>query len=610
MIEPPDHIPDLRRLNGLRLGIGLFLSLIVARLWFLQIDKGPELAMLSETQRTRLIRRMAARGAIVDSLGRVLATSRSVFVVSVVPDEMKKNRDVLPRLAEIAHTTVEALAEKISTEIKKNGLVPSDPVPVVKDATIKLLTEIEEHKLDLPGVLVTNDPLRYYTDNQLCTHVLGIARTISKEELDKRRAEGYQGGDSFGKEGLEKTYETDLRGKDGGQIISVNARGRIQRKLDEIPPVPGHTLRLTLDRDLQRIAYEALKEELDHAGHPGSAVALDPRDGAVLALVSVPSYDLNSYGTTIARLVSDTRLRPLVNRASGSAYPCGSTFKLVTAAAGLETGVLTPNSRDRCPGFLKLGNRTFHCDKRSGHGWIDFEHAIGESCDVYFWRVGERVGKENLAAWARRFGLGEKTGIDLPSGVDGKGRIPTPEWKKKNRRGPWYPGDLLNMAIGQGDIGVTPLQLADYTAAIANGGTLYRPQLVREVQDISNGRPTILRRMKPEVRGRLGLRPENRLAIIAGMRRAFEPGGTAYGLGIPDIDIAGKTGTAQVTHKEDHSVFVCFAPVEDPRIAIAVLVERGGHGSDVAAPIAMRMLNQFFHRHLADAPIGRHSGVD
>ncbi len=607
MIAPPDHIPDYRRLHVFYAIMASLLTVIAVRLWFLQIVKGPELAAESEMRRTRTIRRLAARGSIEDTKGHVLATSRFRFVVSVVPFEIKKNPQVLPRLAQMLHRTVTDLAESIAD----TALTPFDPVPVADNVDVTLLSQIDEQQLDLPGVVISRDPERYYTDSRLFTHVLGITGRVTREQIVKLHAANYQNGDYIGTEGLEKTFEAELRGKDGGQVVAVNAKGRILAHLDDMPPVAGHTVRLTLDYDLQKVTLEALMEELTRTGHPGSAVAIDPNTGAVLALASVPSYDLNTYRQEIGKLLKDPQ-RPLINRAVNSAQPCGSTFKLVTAAAGLETGEIAPGTRIFCPGYLRLGNRTFHCDKRSGHGSLTLEDAIGQSCDVYFWRVAQRIGEATLAKWAHRFGLGETTDIDLPPTRAAKGLIPTPEWKQKTKRGPWMQGDLLNMSIGQGYVGVTTLQLANYTAALANGGTLWRPQLVREVRDISGPNPQIISMLEPKKKGDLGLRPEYRAAIVDGMRRVFEKHGTAAACAIPGLEMAGKTGTAQVTKTEDNSVFVCFAPLDHPKIAIAVLVEKGGHGSDVAAPIARRMLNQYLQLKLDNArvPIGHHIGVD
>ncbi|HLV81350.1 MAG TPA: penicillin-binding protein 2 [Chthonomonadaceae bacterium] len=598
----------MRRLKLFYSILFLLFAIILLRLWYLQILEGPALAAQSETVRTRLLPRIAPRGAILDDKGRVLATSRPRFVIAVLPDALQKNPAVLSRLAGLLQMTPAALAALLA----RNRTAGFDPVPIERDIDMRLLTQIEEQKLDLPGVVVLSDSVRAYPEKALFAHALGVARPIPPGKLESLRRKGYHSGDSVGVEGLEAAYESDLHGQDGGQRIAVDARGRMTRGLEELPPVAGHTLRLSLDRELQQAAYAALQEPLAQ-GHPGAVVALDPNDGAVLAFVSTPSYDPNRYGADYARLLQDP-LKPLINRASASFTPCGSTFKLVTAAAGLETGAITPETQDDCPGFIRMGSRVFHCDKRDGHGRIGFTRALGASCDVYFWHVGEKVGEGSLADWAQRFGLGAKTGIDLPAGEDAKGIVPSPEWKRQHHLGPWVPGDLLNMAIGQGYVGVTPLQLACYTAAIANGGTLYRPQIVREVSEESGGRSVGLRRMQPEARGTLGLSPANRDAIVEGMLQAMQPGGTAYGSAIPGLAVAGKTGTAEVRihgRPASNSLFVCFAPADHPRIALAVVVEGGGHGADTAAPIARRILGQFFGLHLATTvPIGPRHNVD
>ncbi len=609
MIERAEPPPDLTRLRVLYAALVLLMSIIIVRLWYLQIVNGQEFADIADTQRTRTIRRAAARGSILDAQGRPLATSRPQFVISIIPEEAKKSPATYASFAAMLHTSESELRSQISDTIKHDRLAPSDPVPVVKDAPLDLLSQIEEKRVDLPGILITRDPVRYYVDNKTCTHILGIARAIDPDELKNANSRGgdYHGGDVIGKEGLEKTYEGDLRGTDGGRRIQVNAHGRIEHIMDETTPIPGNTLRLTIDGDLQRAAYEALQEPLQ-SGHAGSAVAIDPNDGAVLAMVSTPSYDANTYTKKFNELQKN-ELAPLINRATDSGYPCGSTFKLVTAAAGLESGVINSNTHLYCPGSLKVGNRVFHCDKASGHGSLDLYNAIAQSCDVYFYHVGLDVGTDRMISWAHNFGLGQKTGIDLPSGVDNPGLVPSPTWKKKTRRGPWVAGDLVNMSIGQGAVLVTPLQLASYTAAIANGGDLLTPQLVREVDSMRSGVPQPIRTLERRSRGSLGLSPEHRNAIVEGMQRAMEPGGTAHVLAVPGMEVAGKTGSAQMVFNGHHrlnSVFVCFAPVDHPKIAIAVLVEGAGFGMEVAGPIARRMLSQYFHLNLT--PVAMHVG--
>jgi penicillin-binding protein 2 len=596
MIDRPDHIPDLLRLRILFALIFLMLGVIMTRLWVLQIVKGQELAQEAQTQQVKRIRRVAARGLIEDCKGRVLASTRPKFVVSITPEDAAKNPQVIERLAALLETTTQDLNDKIDAGRRISRY---DPVPLQRDVDIKILSRIEEQRLDLPSVLVTREPVRYYMDNTLCTHVLGVTRPIPKDTKETKdllaqlTAQGYHSSDYIGREGLEKTYEAELRGQDGGTDVAVDARGRVLKTLGEVRPIPGHTLKLGIDLDLQRIAWQALKEQFEHKGTPGSAVAIDPNDGSVLAMVSMPTYDLNTYGKDFNKMLADKTNRPMLNRAIAGVYPSGSPFKLVTAAAGLETGTTTTETGDYCSGGIHLGRQPFRCDEV--HGAVAFYRAIGASCNVFFYHTAQRAmarDPDSLPHWARQFGLGQKTGIDLPG--ERRGHVPDAAWKRKVAHDAWRLGDTYNMAIGQGSIQTTPLQLANYTAALANGGTLWKPHVVKEIIDPVDGSRSPI---TPEVHMKMGLQPQNRAAIVEGMCRAVSPGGTAYGAEMPGIKIAGKTGTAQAVKDGkavDNSVFVCFAPADHPRIAIAVLVEAGGYGKDVAVPIAHRMLSEFF----------------
>ncbi len=525
MIEVPNNLPDFTRLKILIALILSLFSVVIVRLWYLQIVKEHEYAADAKILRQRRIRRVAARGKILDSDGRILATNRSHFVVSVLPDEFDKSEDALPRLAQLLSTT----PEELEAQIDAGKTTPFDPVPVFRDAEMPLISKIEENKNDLPGVLIMRDPKREYKDEMLCTHLLGIARPISQDKLEKLKDKGYGISDYIGVEGIEAYYEEDLRGTDGGELIEVNARGRMQRVLGEDKALPGHSLKLTIHRDLQKIAYDGLRAQLEK-GHAGAAVVMDVNDGAVLAMVSTPSYDLNKYGSDFGKLNADKQFSPLMNRAVHSAYPCGSTFKLVTAIAGLETGHLSRSTVHYCSGKIKRG-RIFNCDIRRGHGALNLERAIGASCNVYFWETAEATGHDAMEQWAHNMGFGEYTEVDLPRSMDNHGTVPNEAYKRKIRAGnEWYLGDTLNMAIGQGFVRVTPLQLACMTAAIANGGKLLRPQLVREISDVQDGKPVVIRTLQPEVRSVIPWKPETRNAIVAGMRQAFERGGTVAGM--------------------------------------------------------------------------------
>ncbi len=592
MIES-ESAPDFRRLHILFLCVLLLFGAISARLWYLQVVKNEEFLTLADRQRTRLLRRLAPRGEIVDAKERVIATSHPNFVISVVPDEIMKYPGALDHLAQLLHLD----PQKVSDQMEAGKKTPSDPVPLLEDADTATLSIVEESLPDLPGVFIGTAPKRFYQDNTICSHILGVVSPISREKLDKLAEKGYRPGDYLGTMGVEASYENELRGVDGGQYVEVDVKGRMKRALDERKPTPGHTLQLTVDMDLQKVANDALQEQLAY-GRTGAVVALDPNDGAVLALATTPTFDANRFREDFSKLNSDP-LSPLYSRATQTARSCGSPFKLITAMAGLETHQLSTRSGDYCPGFIKLGNRTFRCDKHSGHGQLDFYSAIAASCDVFFYHAGMKVGIKDLSTWAKRFGLGSKTGIDLLPKFESSGLVPTPEWKKKRyKKNPWVEGDIVNLAIGQGYLTATPLQLAVFVSALANGGEVLAPQLVREIRDVSNEKPIVTHRLEKKVRMNVGMSQENRNAVVEGMRRVVQERGTGSGIAIPGLVIAGKTGTAErVEHHTtvNDSFFVCFAPVDKPKIAIVVMVERGGMGAATAAPIARRLLMQYFH---------------
>jgi penicillin-binding protein 2 len=377
-----------------------------------------------------------------------------------------------------------------------------------------------------------------------------------------------------------------LHGKAGGKWVEVDARGRQRREIEEVPAEQGATVMLTIDKRLQRAAEEAFGNRV------GAVVAVDPRTGEVLLLASFPRFDPNAFARGVKphvwREIANNPLHPLQNRAIGSRYPPGSTFKIVTAAAGLHFGAITPHTGFYCPGALQLGKWRFRCHRR--HNATDFIKAIAASCDVYFYQTGLRLGMPRLAEMSHAFGLGELTGIDLVG--ESKGNIPTPEWKKKRYKQSWYDGDTVNASIGQGFVQTTPLQMALVAAAVANRGTVMKPFVVKRV--IRPDGTTI--DTPPTVLKQIPLTPEQWRWIEEGMRAAVAGrGGTAHAANIPGIPVAGKTGTAEdpPRHKP-HAWFICYAPMDNPRIALAVVVEQGGHGGAVAAPIARHILETFF----------------
>jgi len=435
----------------------------------------------------------------------------------------------------------------------------------------------------------------------MAAHVLGYLGEINQKQLKNLKDQGYVIGDEIGQYGLERRWEELLRGQSGGQQVEVDALGRRVRVLHEVTDVPGYTVHLTLDRQLQETAYEALK------GKEGTIVALDVNSGAVLALASTPAFDPNTFARGIKSdewtgLIKD-QLRPLSNRATQGQYPPGSTFKIVMSIAGLEEGVIQPESFIQDPGFYSFGNRSFRDWKKGGHGSVNLHKAIVESCDTYFYQLGPKLGVDRIAKWARAFGLGEKTGIALDD--ERTGTIPDTEWKRKRYRQPWFPGETVSVAIGQGYVTVTPLQLANMIAAVANGGKLYRPYVVNKVESVDGA---TVREYGPELIRTIELKPDTLKRVRAALADVVSaPGGTGGAARSQVVSIAGKTGTAQVVEMKggyvkteqlayfnrDHAWFVSYAPVENPQVAIAVLVEHGGHGGDAAAPMAKKVFEKF-----------------
>jgi len=561
-----------RRLLMLRAVVVVVCAVIFGRLVQLQIVEGERNRRLADENRIRIARRLAPRGNIYDRRNQLLASSRLAYSVSVIPEELALagGGDACARLAEL----MELPSDDVRAALGRERPLRYEPAVIFPDAPQDAVARLEEYSVYLSGVSVRSDAVRYYPQGTLAAHVLGYVRQISAQELANPESAGYRPHDLIGKAGIEKVAEQFLRGVDGGDQIEVDARGRRVRTLGTVAPRPGQDVWLTLDLELQRAAEAAL------AGRAGAVVALDPRDGAVLVLASHPTYNPNVFVGALSpeawRDITGPG-HPQHNRATMSRYPPGSLFKIVTAAAALESGACDTESMFRCDGAYRIGRWSLRCWKRAGHGTIGFFRGFAQSCNVMFATLGRRVGPERLADMGRRFGLGQETSVDLPE--EAAGLVPTPEWKRKARREPWYPGDTCQMAIGQGDCLVTPLQVAREVAVVANGGNLVRPHIVARVEgEESIGGPPAARSV--------GLRPETIAALRAGMEGVVARGGTAARIATDRYGIAGKTGTAETPGGEPHAWFAGYAPSDDPQIALAVIVEHSGHGSEVAAPIA------------------------
>jgi penicillin-binding protein 2 len=601
-VVPREVPPELSTRIGVTAAVVLVaFTLIVARLWFLQVVKGPEMRVLSEHNRTRLVRVPSARGVVYDRRGEIVVDNRPSFDVVFVPEDAGDKRATLKTLASYLGETESQLHERLRAPSKRP---PYAGIVVQRDLEWKGVVALETHQLELPGVSLQVVPRRYYPFGPLASHLLGYVGEVSDKELEGHEPTDIRPGDVVGKASLEKSWDAELRGVPGEEQVEVDALGRRVRVLEDTPDVSGDTLTLTLDRELQSVAEDALGDK------NGAIVALDPRNGEVLAMVSHPAYDPNVFARGVRRdewrgLVLDP-LKPLNNRAVQGQFAPGSTFKVAVAAGALEAGVANVHSGVSCGGGIQFGNHFFRCWRKGGHGHVDLHEAIVESCDVFFYQYGQRLTVDGIAKYVRSLGLGIPTGIALEH--EKSGTIPDTEWKKRRFNVPWFAGETLSVAIGQGYVTATPLQMANLAATIANGGTRYRPHYVKRI-DHPDG--SLDREIDPEVMGHAEVSPANLAIVREAMRDVvMTDRGTGKKARIPGITVAGKTGTAQVVKMgerersnkgarvtRDHAWFISFAPYESPEIAVACIVENaGGGGGAIAAPIVRQVLAYYFNR--------------
>lgn len=583
------YLPPSRRLRVLNAVIFALLGALVVRLWQIQVLQGAHYLRQSEENRIRDYTITAPRGVIYDRRGRPLVSNRPAFTVAVLPLELTRPDAVLPHLAAILGMPL----LEVESRLQAGRARPFEPVRIRRDVGAAMVARIEENRLDLPGVIILAEPVRHYLYRELGAHVLGYVGEISEAELQQRRAQGYRPGDLIGKAGVERAYESVLRGTDGRLRMEVDALGRPLRVLQRVPAIPGRAIALTLDLDLQRAAYDGLLALRAEGGtlavRSGAVVALDPRNGEILALESMPSYDPNLFAIGISatdweRLSTD-RLRPLLSRAAGAAFEPGSVFKIVTAMAALEEGIVTRTSTFSAPGYFRLGNWVFR-DLRAW-GTVNFITGIANSINVVFYTLGYRLGGERLAAYALKMGLGERTGVDIPGEV--AGTMPSPSTKQQLVGEPWYPGDAVNMSIGQGAVTVTPLQVARMVATIANGGTLLQPRVLKLTYDRD-------RTAEPAVTvvQRRDLYSPQALAVVREGLRAVVERGTGRAAAMPTVEIAGKTGSAENPRGRPHAWFAGYAPAGAPRIVVVAFAEHGYRGGLSAAPVVRRILEAAF----------------
>jgi penicillin-binding protein 2 len=581
------------RLPLLAAFIILAIVILFIRLWYLQVVKGAYYQEQAESNRIRPVKLRPPRGVIYDRSGRPLVENELVFDISLIPEDAPDLDTTIERLSAIVKIAPDAIRKALEDE--SNVRTSYDPVKIREEAPWGEVAVVEAHQDDLPGAIIEPEHLRYYPYGELASHQFGY---IGKVSQSQRRKEQSDIGMLTGQGGLEKIYDKLLRGVAGRRLIQVNAAGRKVKDLGIEEPRPGTDIYLTIDLDAQKAAEEGL------GVRAGAVVAMDPNTGEILALASHPSYDPNLFPRGISpqdwvKLMNDPR-HPMYNRAIQSVYPPGSTFKIIVALAGLESGVIKLDDKVTCKGYLMSGRHSFRCWKKGGHGAVSLHQALVESCDVYFYTMGERIGWDRVAEYARKLGYGSLTGILLPD--EKPGLIPTTEWKKKRTGEAWYPGETYINSIGQGFVLVSPIQSCQMMSAIANGGHFYQPMLLKRTRNRETGEVAVF---SPERKNQITLDPgalqEVRSALVGVVN---EPGGTAHSAATPLATVAGKTGTAQVIaqkiagrklegKQQDHAWFVAYAPAENPKIAVAVVVEHGGHGGSVAAPIAKKVIEEY-----------------
>ncbi len=590
---PGDELHELqRRLTILKIGLLLVVGLLALRLWHLQIREGPYYRDLSQSNLTRSVILEPARGLIYDRNGVLLANNVSSFSLYVTLEDVQDREELVQKLMTLVGLDESRLRKKLSERASK--LLPRK----IKDRlTLREAAQIESHRLDLPGVMIQAESQRNFPTGLTASHVIGYVGEVSADQLELADYAELHQGSIVGQYGVEVTYDRFLRGRAGQKVIEADALGHEKRTVSVEKPRAGDDLYLTIDLRLQKLAEELLGDEA------GAIVALDPKTGEVLALASRPAFDSNVLSRELTpkqwEEIVQHEGRPLTNRATQGQYPPGSVFKIAMAAAALETKTVEPSTQIRCAGGYQFGRRLYRDWKAGGHGLMNVTQALVHSCDVFFYTAGQRMGIDTIASYAKLFGLGSPTGIELPS--ERLGIVPSTDWKVKARGEQWLPGETISASIGQGYVTVTPIQMASLTATVANNGVPVRPRLVRAVMDRATGRVLELPSMPLS---RLSLKPDT-LAIIRSALAGVVTEGTATRAKSSLVTIAGKTGTAQIAalrpgpEKDipkkfrDHAWFVSYAPVEAPRIAVAILVENMGHGGSAAAPLAKQIIEAF-----------------
>ena len=591
-----DTQPSVRRLLLASLVVCSVFSLLVLRLWYLQCMNGAYYRDQSENNRTRTIRTMAPRGTVYDRENRVLVHNRPAFNVELMFEDTPNLSDTLDRMSIVTGYPRAQLDQSLGGRKSRRHF---EPQILLEDISWPELARVKANSYKLPGIIINPIPTRSYPYNNLGAQIFGYTREITRSQLDSEWGGDYYSGDVVGQSGIERTWEPSLRGKSGFIRVEVDAMGKRKGELGIADDRPGKDVYLTIDLDMQQVA------ERDLEGKKGAVVALDPNTGEVLTLASAPTFDANIFsGRMLSKewnILREDKNHPLTNRAIASTFAPGSTFKLIMAAAALAKGKITPHTTLNCPGYYFFAGRAYKCHKHSGHGMVDLKRAITVSCNAYFYQVGQMLGVDAINQFATAVGLGHLTGIDLPG--EETGVIPSSEWKQKTLGEKWYEGETLSVAIGQGYDSVTPLQMAVAISTIANGGKVYRPQIVHKVVDPITGE---VENHSPALERTLQVDPKVFETVRTMATEVVNSkDGTGKRAALPGINVAGKTGTAQVKalgvkgkdeRFNDHAWFVSMAPAENPMIVVVTIVENGGHGGVTAAPISRDVMEVFFRK--------------
>ena len=565
----------------------LVIAVLIGRAAYLQIYQGEYYAGLADGNRIRIVPSMAPRGTFYDRNGELLVTNRPGFSVSLLPLTAPISDDVIARLSDILKVPTDEIKTKIA------GHSGFNPIRIKTDVTPDIVSIIEEQKSQYPGVVIEVTPIRDYILKQEGAHTFGYVSEINDTELEKMKDEGYKSGDIIGKFGIEKIYDKELRGENGGQQVEVDVSGKPVQILGRKEPVPGDDLELTIDIKLQQAAEKAVDEQLTQIGaHAAAAVVMNPQTGEILAMVSRPAFDPNLFAHGISskdwNQLNNNPYHPMDNKTITGEYPPGSTFKIVTGTAALTEGVVTPDEQ-----IFDSGHHWIIPKGNAGGealGWLNFRTALAHSDNVYFYEMGNRLGIDRLEKYARMFGLGAKTGIDLP--YEASGLVANRRYKEKNfDDGEWYLSETFDAAIGQGFNLVTPLQAAMVMGEIAADGKRYKPHVVNRIIAPDG---SVVKDFQPELLSQLDVPEEDIKLVQDGLHDVTKYGTAASSFRGFTVDIAGKTGTAENSQGRDHGWFVAYGPFDNPNVVVAVIVENGGYGSQSAVPIGRKILEAAF----------------